>query len=119
VAPAAIGASLAPRAPPTGARRAAPLRTAAAGPSLATLSGTCGSAGTASAACWRPLARPTAPACEYRIPVHAARGRLLFLFRILDPRACVAAGTDLPGHTMAQDVKKERPLADGEKRTFF
>ena len=81
VAPATIGASLPPRAPPTGARRSAPLLTVAAGPSLATGGGTCGSAGTTSAACWRPSARPTAPACDYRISVHAARGRLLVLFR--------------------------------------
>ena len=81
VAPAAIGEPLAPWAPPAGARRAAPLRTAVAGPSLATGGGTCGSAGTARAAYWRPLARPTAPACAYRISVHLARGRLLVLFR--------------------------------------
>jgi len=81
VAPSHIGVWLAPRAPPTGARRAAPLRTAAAGSSLATGGGTCASASTASAACWRPSARPTAPSCDYRISVHADRGWLPVLSR--------------------------------------
>jgi len=76
VDPAAIGASLATWPLLTGACRAAPLRTAAAGSVLATSGGTCGSAGPVSAACWRPSARPTALACDYRIPMYAARGQV-------------------------------------------
>jgi len=63
VAPAATGTSLAPRAPLMGARRAAPLLTAAAGPALVTGDGT----------------------CEYRISVHLARGRLLVLLPFSGP----------------------------------
>jgi len=35
-----------------------------------------------------------------------------------DPRACVAIGSDLPGHTMDYHVKEKKTLPSGEKKTF-
>jgi len=59
----------------------------------------------------RPLPRATT-ACLCMPPA----GECLSCLVLLDPRACVATGSDLPGHKMDYVVKERKTVPNGEKK---